>query len=72
MTYSQIRKKAEYAERMVNKNWNDAPLKAVKYQKIAARLRNALWSFPSLNIERSYKALEKGRGQIQRSKLLLK
>jgi hypothetical protein len=50
MTYSQLRKKAEYAERMVNKNWDDAPLKAIKYQKIAARLRNALWSFPGENI----------------------
>lgn len=44
---------------------------AIKYQKIATRLRNTLWSFPAINIERSYKALEKGRGRIEQSKNLL-
>jgi hypothetical protein len=50
LTYAQIRKMAEDAEWAVLANWNDAPLKAIKYQKVAMRLRNSLWSFPAENI----------------------
>lgn len=42
LTYAQIKKMAEDAEWAIMANRKDAPKNAARYQRIAARLRNAL------------------------------
>lgn len=49
LTFAQIKRMAENAEWAILINWNDCPELAIKYQKIATRLRNAMWGWAGEN-----------------------
>lgn len=72
LTYTKVRSKLDMWTWELNFRWSvDDTTRAREAQKEVIRWSNLLFQFPAVNIERSYKALEKGRGLIDGSNKIL-
>lgn len=65
ITYQRVKSKLDMWTWELNFRWSvDDTTRAIEAQKEVTRWTNILWQFPAINIERSYKALEMGEGEL--------